>query len=261
MATREDVVAIATAEVGYKAPQDPEAGSKYGRWMADQTGESWLRGPSTDVWWCNMFVSWVLAQAGQDCPGYPSYNTDTTLSANPTLVYREDVQPGDIVIWDWNSDGATDHVGIVSYHAPGSLGYIQCIEGNHNNAVEVVDRTDSWDEVAACIRPPYDEGGSAGKPDGTTDYHPEHTGEDYVGVYASRVIDGDYSNGRQRMFDLYDEVQGNVNLVLAGKSDRVTDDADLAFAYAVIDGDYGNGDERMYNIYATVQARVNELLA
>lgn len=81
MGTPNDVLRIAAGEIGYYAPDDPQPGSKYGRWMADVTGESWLAGPSTEVWWCMIFVSWVFAQAGVDFPGSPSYNTDSTLAA------------------------------------------------------------------------------------------------------------------------------------------------------------------------------------
>ena len=61
MATAEDVLNIARGELGYYAPDDPESGSKYGRWMADVTGEDWLRGPSREIWWCCCFSSWCLA--------------------------------------------------------------------------------------------------------------------------------------------------------------------------------------------------------
>lgn len=40
MGTPNDVLRIAVGEIGYYAPDDPQPGSKYGRWMADVTGES-----------------------------------------------------------------------------------------------------------------------------------------------------------------------------------------------------------------------------
>jgi hypothetical protein len=150
------VLDAARGEIGYKALEDPERGSKYGRWMAELTGEDWLAGPSTSIWWCCIFASWCLAQAGQECTGFPSYNTDTTLGKGPQLVAREDVQPGDLIVWDWNADGATDHIGIVEQHEQGALGTLVTIEGNYSNSVARVDRSNSWGMVAACIRPPYD---------------------------------------------------------------------------------------------------------
>lgn len=163
MAKAADVLSVALGEVGYYAPADPEQGSKYGRWMAELYGERWLAGPSSEIWWCNIFVSWCLAQAGQECTGYPSYNTDVTLGRGPQLVYREDARPGDIVIWNWDG-GGTDHVGFVLEHEPGSLGRIVTVEGNYRNAVSVVDRSGVWSLVSAVIRPPYDAEAEAPKP-------------------------------------------------------------------------------------------------
>ncbi len=156
MANCNDVLKIAEGEVGYSAALDPERGSKYGRWMAELFGEDWLAGPSTDIWWCCMFVSWVLDQAGQECVGFPSYNTDIVLSRGPKLVAREDALPGDIIIWDWDSNGATDHIGFVFSHRVGELGNLWTIEGNYRNSVARVNRSDVWNKVTAVIRPPYD---------------------------------------------------------------------------------------------------------
>ena len=155
MARAIDVLDAARSQIGYYAPEDPETGSRFGRWMARETGEGWLAGPSTDIWWCCCFVSWCLDQAGQVCAGFPSYNTDMVLAAGPELVYREDAMPGDIVIWNWDGNATTDHIGIVESHEPGALGGLVTIEGNYRNAVCRVDRSDSWGLVAAVIRPGY----------------------------------------------------------------------------------------------------------
>lgn len=162
MANSEDILKIAAGEIGYYAPDDPEPGSKYGRWMAELTGEEWLAGPSISVWWCMIFVSWVFAQANSEFPGCPSYNTDSTVSAardNGSLINPRDAQPGDIVIFDWNKKtAATDHVGIVEKNY-GT--YIQTIEGNTSGSDwgsqfsgnGVHRRTRSWGSVAYVIRP------------------------------------------------------------------------------------------------------------
>ena len=68
MGTPNDVLRIAAGEIGYYAPDDPQPGSKYGRWMADVTGESWLAGPSTEVWWCMIFVSRQPQRFSPACP-------------------------------------------------------------------------------------------------------------------------------------------------------------------------------------------------
>lgn len=157
MARAEDVIKVAMSQVGYSAMSDPERGSKYGRWLASVFDEDWLAGPSTEIWWCCMFVSWCLDQAGQKCVGFPSYNTDLVLGKRPTTVPKEQAMPGDIVIWNWDGNSTTDHIGIVSEHVPGQLGRLITVEGNVGNAVKVCDRTGTWGLVAAVIRPPYDD--------------------------------------------------------------------------------------------------------
>lgn len=185
MATAQNVLEIAKAEVGYSAASDPDPGSKYGRWMAGLTGESWLAGPSTSIWWCCMFVSWCLDQAGQACTGFPSYNTDLVLGRGPRLVLREDALPGDIIIWDWDGNGATDHIGIVAEHEPGALGRLVTVEGNYNNTVSIVDRSGVWGLVSAVIRPPYDECAPEPEPEhieGAADVPVQHWASWYVAV-------------------------------------------------------------------------------
>lgn len=169
MATPDDVLAIARGEIGYYAPDDPEPGSKYGRWMAEATGEDWLAGPSTSVWWCMIFVSWCFDQAGMQCDFLPSYNTDDCISrAHACGCLLDDVrqaQRGDIVIFNWDWDGATDHVGLVDYNNGANL---QTVEGNTSGSAYgsqsagngVWPRTRGWESVAAVIRPPYDYGAS-----------------------------------------------------------------------------------------------------
>ena len=165
MGTPNDVLRIAAGEIGYYAPDDPQPGSKYGRWMADVTGESWLAGPSTEVWWCMIFVSWVFAQAGVEFPGAPSYNTDSTLAAARKVGRVTDAGhagPGDIVVFDWNfSSAATDHVGIVEKNY-GT--YLQTIEGNtsgsaagkQSNGNGVWRRTRDYSVVAGVVSPYWD---------------------------------------------------------------------------------------------------------
>ena len=180
MATAEDVLNIARGELGYYAPNDPEPGSKYGRWMADVTGEDWLRGPSREIWWCCCFSSWCLAQAGVECPGFPSYNTDLVLSANPPRVPLSQALPGDIVIWDWDGNGATDHIGIVE--DPRAM---VTIEGNKDNAVKRVNRSSVNYLVCAVIRPAYSGVGAD---------HERPGASDPVAGMAQLVIDGRYGN-------------------------------------------------------------------
>ena len=153
----EDVLKVASGELGYCPIQDPEAGSKYARWYESEVepGETWLLGPSWEIAWCCMFVSWVLAKCGVVSRGFPSYNTDLVLGDLPKTVPYEQTMPGDLIIWDWNGDGATDHIGIVEHIGDYEL---TTIEGNHANMVERVDRSESRRFIRAVIRPDYDKG-------------------------------------------------------------------------------------------------------
>lgn len=166
-ATVEHLMEVAYGELGYYAPSDPERGSKYGRWAAELTGEDWLAGPSTSIWWCCMYASWVLYHAGVSCPGFPTQNTDVALAngAKTRAVNKNDIHRGDIIIFDWNWDGATDHIGF----ATSSLvnGKFTTIEGNVTNAVKELTRDLS--NVAYVIRPLYqNEGTSSSTPSEST---------------------------------------------------------------------------------------------
>lgn len=130
-----DVLYHAAKRIGYYAPDDPEPGSEAGRYWAAKTGQAWLAGPSTSIWWCMLFVSMCFDEAGQlDAIGGFSYNTDVTLAhirnhPDAYFVSIADAEPGDVVIFDWDdSTAATDHVGIVEANLGG--GVLQTIEGN-----------------------------------------------------------------------------------------------------------------------------------
>ena len=116
-----------------------------------------------------------------------------------------------------------------------------------------------WAALKAAIT-----GGAASG--GTTAVAPEGA----VAELAQRVIAGEFGNGDARRTALgsrYDEVQAEVNRILAGASssapaEPATPDIE-ALAQAVIRGDYGNGDDRRAALgasYDAVQARVNEIL-
>ena len=160
MATSDDLIRIAGNYVGYKAGADPEAGSLPARWYYlnvydDDPNYEWILGPSDSVWWCCMFVSMCLSESGVQCAGFPSINTDYSVShSEGSHVSVGDIQRGDIVIFDWNWDGCTDHVGIVE-SADISDGSLHTIEGNYYNAVALVDRSDSINLISCVIRPYY----------------------------------------------------------------------------------------------------------
>lgn len=165
MATPNDVLAQARKRIGYYAPDDPQPGSEAGRWMAQVTGEQWLRGSSRSIAWCACFASMCLGLAGQSCPGAPSYNCDSWVSRARTtggnFVNKYAAAAGDIVFFDWNGNGSLDHVGIVELNC-GS--YLQTIEGN-TNSNRVARRTRSFGTISYVLRPPYS---SASRPTSST---------------------------------------------------------------------------------------------
>lgn len=247
MATAEDVLNVARRELGYYAPDDPEPGSKYGRWMAEVTGEEWLAGPSREIWWCCCFASWVLAKAGVECPGFPSYNTDIVLRSNPPRVPLAEAKPGDIVIWDWDGNGTTDHIGFIE-----DARAMITIEGNKDNAVKRVNRMTANYLVRAVIRPDYGETGAPTPPRPST--------SDPVAGMAALVIDGRYGNYPERVDNIYYEVQSCVNALVFGADTSHYPSAVVAFAEQVKNGSYGNYPARVGNIYAVVQEAVNRMV-
>ena len=155
---------VATGEIGYRADDDPEPGSKYGRWMADYTGTDWLRGPSSSVWWCAIFVSWCFNQAQIDWNVLPSYNCDQILSrarsyGNATVLDDpHNCKKGDVVLYDFNGNGSCDHIGIIESN---NGDCVTAIEGNthpddsgsQNAGNGVWRRNRSFDVIRAVIRP------------------------------------------------------------------------------------------------------------
>lgn len=149
----DSVISTAAAEVGYSRWSDREPGTKYGRWYAEQTGSSYYG--TSGVPYCAMFVSWVMAQAGAKCEGIPGAYCPWILTAGrkaAKTVPTASARKGDVVLFDWESDGTSDHVGLV---VANSGGVLRTIEGNTNNGC-VARRTRSYSTVIGVIRPDYD---------------------------------------------------------------------------------------------------------
>ena len=168
MGTADDVLRIAEGEVGYSRWDDPEPGTKYGRWYAQQTGESYYA--ESGVPYCAMFVSWCFAQAKVECPGLPGAYCPSMLQAawdDGSTVSLANARPGDVVYFDWGSDGESDHVGIVVANR-GT--YYETIEGNtsadsagsQSNGGLVARKTRSLGTVCGVVRPYYSQSGGGG---------------------------------------------------------------------------------------------------
>lgn len=158
MATPQRVLEIARGEIGYSRYTDPQNGSKYGRWYAQLTGDSYYG--ANGVPYCAMFVTWVFHHAGQAAPGLPGaycpWIVNAGKKAGQTVPVRN-AKMGDIVLFDWGGDGVSDHVGIVEAN---NGSYLTCIEGNtsntnNSNGGTVARRTRAYSTVICIIRPNY----------------------------------------------------------------------------------------------------------
>ena len=139
----EDVIAVAETQFGYSESErnfdavlneDRDAyilkgWTRYGAWYGIPYGD-----------WCAMFVSFCLHYAGITDKEYP-YDCATTTWVrsleekelfSPVSEYSP--MPGDLVFFDWEQDGLTDHVGLV-YGVDEKDNYLLTIEGNHSRTV------------------------------------------------------------------------------------------------------------------------------
>ena len=128
-----NVLGNAAARIGYYAPNDPRPGSEAGRYLADKLGQPWLRGPSTRIWWCACFVSMCMDLAGERAAiGGLNYNTMSMVAAMRRIgcarVDFSNARAGDVIFFDWDGNGCTDHVGLVERNL--GSGWVQTIEGN-----------------------------------------------------------------------------------------------------------------------------------
>lgn len=118
-----NVVDIALSQVGNIG------GEPYWRWY----------GFNSRIEWCAVFVSWVYNQAGYINIAVPKFSICHTQGVpwfKTFGLWREKgyiPKSGDIIFFDWEQDGHTDHVGIVE-KSDGKD--IYTIEGNSRDAVK-----------------------------------------------------------------------------------------------------------------------------
>lgn len=117
MATRAQMVDVAASQVGIKESPAGSNKQKYGVWYG-MNGEPW----------CDMFVSWCAAQAGQTDVGkyaYCPYHVSYFKNAGKWRGRDYTPKAGDIIFFA--NKGTACHVGIVEYAASDG---IHTIEGN-----------------------------------------------------------------------------------------------------------------------------------
>ena len=114
--------------------------------------------------WCAMFVSYCYNKAGsKNAKAGINWAYCPTMLANAkaqkhglTIVPKEHVQAGDVVLFDWTGDGVADHVGLV-IDGPSKSGMLKTLEGNtsvasDSNGGEVMARQRHISNVIAFVR-------------------------------------------------------------------------------------------------------------
>ena len=209
MATANDILRRAAAELGYCRWDDELSGTRYGRWYADLTGNSYYA--QNGVPSCAMFVSYIFAQCGMSTPFTPTAGCGTmlTLAKNAGLVipHIRDARPGDVSIFDWGYDDiGHDHVGFVkSNYGGGIRTYEGNTTGSDGRSGSVAERTRSFTnnpkgrpQIMAIIRPKYDGassgGGSAPAPSGGLEI--DGIWGEATTLKAQQVLDAPYKDGK-----------------------------------------------------------------
>lgn len=92
------------------------------------------------VEWCACYVSWVLNQAGYSEPKFAACQSQGVpyFSSKGRWANKgyKDIAAGDVIFFDWEGDGSSDHVGIV-IGTDGNRVYT--VEGNSGDACKVRD--------------------------------------------------------------------------------------------------------------------------
>ena len=142
---RKDAVKLAKSKVG--TIETPVNIQEFGKWYG-----------MNGVPWCAIFVSWCFANSGSKSFSrrsrwaYVPYVLNDAHAARNGLTITRAPEAGDLVLFDWDSDGVCDHIGIVEKPSP-----LVTIEGNtsptdNSNGGQVMRRTDrSASDIAAFV--------------------------------------------------------------------------------------------------------------
>lgn len=129
MNSKVGILATAKSYIGMHGRPNPAT-----QWYAKRHGKGYLTAA-----WCDMFISYIAYISGLSkevgeyawCPSHVSW-------FKKNKRWYKTPQVGDMAFFDWNKDGAADHVGIVE-SVKGNT--VFTIEGNKGDAVRRVART------------------------------------------------------------------------------------------------------------------------
>lgn len=154
MNSEDDLINVAAKDIGYDRYQDPEQGTKFGRWYAQKTNCSYFA--NNGVPYCAMAVSYWLDSAGITAAGFPTAGCAIAMNGAKSAGKWHDgvngISKGAVVVFSW-TPGAynSDHTGIVT-DVNGST--ISTIEGNTSNG-KVMRRERAFKYVQGYIMPDY----------------------------------------------------------------------------------------------------------
>ena len=224
------------------------------KYLGDKGNTFWKAyGYDHAVAWCCIWVWYVFKKAKccelfYDCGKVQNVaNADAWLRRNAEWVKIKDAQPGDIVIFTWDSKGGNntrvghrDHIGIVVKAENSTT--LKTIEGNvgsNNSAKSKVDyRTRKAKLIYAVYHLKYD----APKPKPAKD----------ITKLVKDTLSGKYGTGADRKKALgsdYNSVQKEVNRI-------------VMLTNKTLLGEYGNGSERKKALgkdYDLVQWNINRI--
>lgn len=151
--TVDDLLKVAEADIGYDVNEDKATGSVYGRWYQEMCNpwKSSIDYGADDVAWCVMTVSYWCYQAGVGAPGIPHAGCETIAEyarREGLVVAPEDVERGQLILYDWDEDGEPDHIGIMEKRV--SDRKVMSVEGNTSD--KVASRTRDIDSIYCGVK-------------------------------------------------------------------------------------------------------------
>lgn len=159
--------------------------------------------------WCAMFTTVIANRCGLNADKFPYevsvfFQVQRARELGTFYTDLSEVQPHDLIIYDWDSNGVLDHVGIVV--SKGSE-YIRVIEGNKSDTVGYRTVNLHSATVVGFIKTGY-------KGSQTEAQMPVLGERERIGLLAKRTIEGEFGNGEDRERNLgadYQAVQAWIN--------------------------------------------------
>lgn len=146
---------IGLGQVGVK---EQPAGSNNGAMV--RAYQSATDVPGTGWPWCAAFTAWCYVQAGAPQPYRSAYvpALRNWYQAHGRRLTKDQVRPGDLVMYDWGQDGTPDHIGLFRRWMTVSRTEFEAVEGNtsfgsDSNGGSVMIRLRHVEQVAFFARP------------------------------------------------------------------------------------------------------------